>query len=259
MLHDISFDLRAGESVALLGASGAGKSTLLRHLNGLLRPLQGRVHINTTDSHTFSVAELSRIVGLLFQNPLHQLFAETVEAEIGLGLHRVWPDHRERQGRIEEVLVAFDLTALRRSHPMRLSEGQRRRVALGAVMAPGPAVLALDEPTLGQDVRQKSRLATTLRHLADAGTVVVVSTHDLQFAASCCERALVLAHGRLLYDGPMAHLFSREALLRDAALLAPQSYQLRERLAAVGYPLEEIGPVDQAREIAQHVRNSEIC
>jgi energy-coupling factor transport system ATP-binding protein len=179
ILRGASLSLLPGETVALMGRNGAGKSTLLRHAAGLLEPTRGRVR-------------RAARVALLLQNPgdyfIHEHVAEETSAR---------------------ALAQAGLGELAARHPRDLSGGERQRLAL-AIVSDGepPAVLALDEPTRGMDRRGKQELAAELRGRAGEGTAVIVATHDPEFAAACATRAVLLADGRVIADGPTAELLA---------------------------------------------------
>lgn len=212
-LSDVSFAVRPGEVVALVGPSGAGKSTLARLALGLLRPTRGRVELVglATDATPFAV--LARAGGLVLQNPLHQLLAERVDAELRLSLRDLPPE--EADSRVDDLLDGLELRHVRERHPLTLSEGQRRRVALAAVLARRPRVLVLDEPTLGQDERQRSALVRIVLDLADTGVAVLAISHDAEFVNDGCDRVLALRDGRLVADVDLAESAAPDRL--DAA------------------------------------------
>jgi energy-coupling factor transport system ATP-binding protein len=185
ILRGVQLTLAAGESVALMGRNGAGKSTLLRHAAGLIQPTRGRI------------TRAGR-VALLLQNPGDYLIHERVGEELAA-----------------EDLAAAGLEDLSDRNPRDLSGGERQRLALAIVSAPEPgqpgsvpAVLALDEPTRGMDREAKARLAGELRARADDGQAVIVATHDPEFAAACAVRAVLLADGRVIADGPASELLA---------------------------------------------------
>jgi energy-coupling factor transport system ATP-binding protein len=179
ILRGASLRLMPGETVALMGRNGAGKSTLLRHAAGLLEPTRGRV-------------ERAGRVALLLQNPGDYLIHEHVAEEAS-----------------QAALADAGLAPLAARHPRDLSGGERQRLAL-AIVTDGqpPAVLALDEPTRGMDRGAKAALAEELRARAGAGQAVIVATHDPEFAASCARRAVLLADGRVIADGPVEELLA---------------------------------------------------
>jgi energy-coupling factor transport system ATP-binding protein len=214
ILRGASLRLQAGESVALMGRNGAGKSTLLRHAAGLLAPTRGRI-------------ERAGRVALLLQHPGDYCIHERVEQEASA-----------------DALAAAGLAALGARNPRDLSGGERQRLAL-AIVTDGddPAVLALDEPTRGMDRAAKAQLADELRRRAASGQAVIVATHDPEFAAACADRAVLLADGRVIADGPTSELltggwyFATETarILGGAggALLPPQGAELLRRQAHV--------------------------
>jgi energy-coupling factor transporter ATP-binding protein EcfA2 len=229
ILRGLTLSLQPGESVALMGRNGAGKSTLLRHAAGLLEPTRGRV-------------QCAGRVALLLQNPGDYFIHERVGEEAGA-----------------EALAAVGLAEMVARNPRDLSGGERQRLALAIVAGPGspsdgsppsddsPAVLALDEPTRGMDRQAKAELAGELRRRAADGQAVIVATHDPEFAAACAQRAVLLADGRVIADGPASELlaggwyFATETarILGGAggALLAEQGAQLlRERALAQRTP-----------------------
>ncbi|MGA8364477.1 MAG: ATP-binding cassette domain-containing protein, partial [Solirubrobacteraceae bacterium] len=180
ILRGLDLTLHPGDTVALMGRNGAGKSTLLRHAAGLLTPTRGRI-------------ERAGRVALLLQNPgdyfVHEHVAEEASAD---------------------ALQAVGLQDMAERNPRDLSGGERQRLALAIVTGDGdpPAVLALDEPTRGMDRESKAELALELRRRAEQGQAVIVATHDPEFAASCAERAILLADGRVIADGPASELLA---------------------------------------------------
>lgn len=231
----ISFTLRAHEVAALVGPSGAGKSTLARLALGLLKPSQGRVELCGLSTHRVSFGALARVGGLVLQNPLHQLLAGRVDDELLLGLRDLDPD--EARTRVEGMLEAFDLSALRARHPLALSEGQRRRVALAAVLVRLPEVVIMDEPTLGQDERGRASLVQITRRLAATGTAVLAISHDPEFVNDACDRVLLLQSGRLLTDMPMHVAHDAPERLAAAGIRLADVPATALHLARAGWPI----------------------
>ncbi len=199
-LSDVELMVHRGERVALVGPSAAGKTTLARLALGLARPTAGEITV--LGMRNPATARVAPRVGLVVQNPMHQLLAETVEGEIALGLRG--HDPSERRGRVDELLARFDLAPLRVRHPLSLSEGQRRRLALAATIAPRPELLVLDEPTLAQDEAQRNALASLVREAAAGGVAVLAITHDREFANDACDRVLAMTDGRVTADLPLS-------------------------------------------------------
>jgi energy-coupling factor transport system ATP-binding protein len=198
VLTDVSFTLQPGETAVLVGENGAGKSTLARHLNGLLRPARGDIRLNGRSIRRHPVAELANRVGLCFQNPNDQFFKATVREEIDVGLRR---KGAPRDGRCEDLCRSFRLSGLLDRPPQRLSEGEKKRVAIASVMAMDPELLVLDEPSASQDAISKEALAGLIADIAGQGKAVLVATHDLEFAEACSRRWLLLQEGRIVADG----------------------------------------------------------
>ncbi len=197
-VRDVTFVVGPGERVALVGPTGSGKSTIARLALGLRRPTAGEVELAGMRTDRVPVARLVTAAGLVLQDPVRQLLAESVEDEIRLGLGHLLPEAiRER---VDAAIHRFALADLRRRHPLTLSEGERRRVVLAATLARLPAVLVLDEPTLGQDAHQREALVAVLRRAAEDGTAILAISHDPEFVNDACERALVLRTGELVAD-----------------------------------------------------------
>ncbi len=215
-VSSVGFALRHGEVAALVGPSGAGKSTVSRLALGLLRPTSGQIALDGLPTHRTPFSALARVGGLVLQNPLLQLLAERVDDELLLGLRHL--PLAQGRSRVEQLLETFRLGDLRARHPLSLSEGQRRRVALAAVLARRPTVLVLDEPTLGQDESQRDALVRLVRRAAAGGTAVLAISHDPEFVNDACDRVLVLRAGRLAADLPMSLAYTDPARLEAAGV-----------------------------------------
>ena len=232
-VKDISFHAEAGEFIAILGANGAGKTTTVRLIDGLLRPAEGRVLIHGADTATSPVSERARRVGFLFQNPDRQICKNTVREEILFGLKAVRGEEGEEflKTRTEEVLKDFDFTG--DEEPFSLSRGQRQRVALASILAVEPEILILDEPTTGLDYSECCHIMDRIRRMNEEKKVTVVMLcHDMEVVLDYASRALVMADGQLLADGPVREIFRDTELLEKAAILPPQIIGLSLRLGA---------------------------
>jgi energy-coupling factor transport system ATP-binding protein len=234
-LRGVELQIAPGEAVALLGQSGAGKTTLALHLIGLLRPAAGQVAVAGQDTARTPVSRLAATVGYVFQNPLHQLFAESVADELALGPKALGWTVDEVAARVEELLARFGFERYRTRHPLTLSEGERRRVALAATLASRPRVVIMDEPTVGQDRGEKLRLGRVIGQLLAEDRAVVVITHDIEFAADYCPRFVVMAEGTVLADGPRSEVLDQPEVLAAAGLEPPQLFELGMRLADWGF------------------------
>ncbi|TXT53960.1 MAG: hypothetical protein BAJATHORv1_100045 [Candidatus Thorarchaeota archaeon] len=222
-LRGVSIQIDQGERVAIVGTNGAGKTTLVKHMNGLLRPQRGHVFLKDRDTKHMSVAEIARTVGLVFQSPDHQLFLDSVEKEVVFGLRNLGYSAKEAEERCHNTLSRLGLEGFADRSPFTLSGGERKRVALASVLATEPKVLALDEPTIGQDAKQKKLLAELLSEMNDAGCTVVVVTHDIEFVVEFFPRTVAMSGGLIVGDGKTESLLSNEAIIDLSSLSAPQT------------------------------------
>jgi len=229
-LRNVSLQIDDGERIAIMGTNGAGKTTLVKHLNGLLRPNKGRIIVNGVDARHYSVAELAREIGLVMQNPDHQLFLDSVEKEVIFGLKQLGFSEEEISERTDRTLANLGLEDLKERSPFTLSGGERKRVALASVLATEPRVLALDEPTIGQDARQKEKLAEMLMSLNEKGRTVIVVTHDIEFVIENFPRTIAMANGMIVADGATSSVLSNEKVINHCSLTAPQLTQAARSL-----------------------------
>ncbi len=238
-LADVSFMIGRGELVALIGRNGSGKTTLARHLNALLRPTAGRVLLDGRDIAPLALEEVAQRVGYVFQDPDHQLFAERVRDEVAFGPRNLGLAPEEVARRVDDALDAVGLDAPD-ADPFLLDKGARQCLAVAAVLALHPDILILDEPTTGLDWPQQRRMLELLRALQGAGRTVVVITHTPWVIAEYAERVLLLAAGRLRYDGPVRGFFADSARGAVAAFRAPDVTRLGQALGCTPLSVEEL-------------------
>ncbi|HOT95203.1 MAG TPA: energy-coupling factor transporter ATPase [Methanoregulaceae archaeon] len=232
VLDDVTFRIRPGEFVALIGRNGAGKSTIAGHLIGFLRATNGRVLVDGEDAGTRTVAHLARRIGYLFQNPDNQLFMDSVSREIGFGL--VNYGISDVEGRVRRAMEHHGLVEFASRPPQSLSRGQRQRVAVASILAMEPGILVLDEPTTGQDRGHLHALMEEMVGLHRAGRAVLLITHDLTLVAAYAERVLVLDRGRLLFDGTPTDLFYGSSLIEALGWPVPTAIRLGRALGLRG-------------------------
>jgi energy-coupling factor transport system ATP-binding protein len=241
-LDDVSFAISPGEVVALIGRNGSGKTTLARHLNGLLRPTAGRVLLGGREVAGLPLERVAQRVGYVFQDPDHQLFAPSVEEEVAFGPRNLDLPEAEVTQRVAAALAAVELDepGARASDPFLLDKGTRQRLAVAAVLALHPDVVVLDEPTTGLDWPQQRRMMALVRSLQRAGRAVVVITHTPWVIAEYAERVLLLAAGRLHYDGPVRRFFADPALVAAASFEAPDATRLGQALGCTPLSVDEL-------------------
>ncbi len=244
-LRGVSLVINRGEYVAIMGENGAGKTTLVKHFNGLLRAKSGRVLVDGEDVSQKSIATMARKVGLVFQNPDDQLFAEDVEEEISFALKNFGYDEEVTRNRVDWALNLLDIQRYKKSSPFILSGGERKRVALASVLAWNPDVLVLDEPTVGQDYGQKERLKHFLMQLRTQGKTVVIVTHDVEFVAESQPRIVLMAQGKIVADGPAKRIMVDKASLDACSVAPPEVTKLFSKLNRNGFP-EDVLDVDEA-------------
>ncbi len=210
-LELVSFRAAPGEAVALVGENGAGKSTLLQHLTGCLLPSSGTLRIAGLPVEVKNLKAVRRAVGMLFQNPDDQLFMPTVFEDVSFGLLNMGVAGLEVESRVMRALETVGAAHLRSRPPYRLSQGEKRAVAIAGVLAMDPEILVMDEPSSNLDPLSRRRLIGLLKTIGHAR---IIATHDLDFALEVCSRTMVIHGGSIAADGPSAEVF------RDAALLA---------------------------------------
>ncbi|HJU47951.1 MAG TPA: ABC transporter ATP-binding protein [Gaiellaceae bacterium] len=215
-LHGVDLHVEHGERVALLGPNGAGKTTLVYQLNGLLRG-DGELEVAGLTLSDATVRELRTRVGLVFQDPDDQLFMPTVREDVAFGPLNLGLEPGDALVRVHEALATVRMAHAADRAPHQLSMGERRRVAIATVLAMRPDLLVLDEPSANLDPRSRREL---LDVLAGIDRTMLVVTHDLPFAAELCERAVILAAGRVVADGPCGRI------LADGRLLAAHDLEL---------------------------------
>ena len=202
ILRGVSLRIPQGDFVALLGPNGAGKSTLAMQIAGLLPPpQQGSVRLFGQPVTALAPRQRADLVGFVFQNPEHQFVTDRVWDELAYSLRaRGWPESRVRE-RVDALLQQFRLREHAQRNPFTLSQGQKRRLSVGTMLAAGQRLLILDEPTFGQDRNTAYALMEQLRTLNRQGVTIVMVTHDRRLSREYARRAVVLQAGRVVYDG----------------------------------------------------------
>jgi energy-coupling factor transporter ATP-binding protein EcfA2 len=228
ILNGIEVTIERGSFVAIVGTNGAGKTTLLQAIAGVIRAPSGRIDVLGLDPAKADARTLARTVGFVFQNPEHQFIKSTVAEELAHGPRLQGIPADEVEARVSGMLERFDLQELRDEHPFLLSGGQKRRLSVGTALIDGAPLLALDEPTFGQDRARASELLTLLDGLNAQGTTVLVVTHDLQLVAEHSSHILVLDSGRVAAFGPTASVLASDALDEAGLRRPPLARAFRE-------------------------------
>jgi energy-coupling factor transport system ATP-binding protein len=239
-LDGVDVAIAAGERVALVGQNGSGKTTLVRHLNGLLRPTEGRVTVDGTDAASLTVAQLAARVGLVFQDPDRQIFAGSVRAEVEFGPRNLGRSGDELHAAVSDALAATGLSGEEGTNPYDLGGSRRKLLALASVLAMRTPVLVLDEPTTGQDARGVERVRSVVESVAAEGRTVIAISPDMRFVADSFDRVVVMRDGRIILDGTPAAVFGRESweALRLTYLEPPLAAIVGDRLGLGSTPTD---------------------
>lgn len=239
-LRNVSLTVRRGEFLGLAGHTGSGKSTLVQHLNGLIRPQEGSVYALGLDlSSKKDAAAVKAKVGVVFQYPERQLFAETVAQDVAFGPHNLGLSQAEVARRVASSLarVGLDLATVGDKSPFELSGGQQRRVAFAGVLAMEPEVLVLDEPMAGLDPAARGDFLELIDRLHHGGLTVVMVSHSMDDLANCCDRIVVMNEGAVFAEGTPAQVFAHADELKSIGLGVPAAQRMALALAKAGVPL----------------------
>lgn len=238
-LSHVSLAINRGEKVVLLGGNGAGKSTLFLLLNGILKPQQGTYYFEKekVDWRKTTLKHLRTKIGILFQEPDNQLFAANVYEELSFGLLNLGLPEPAIRERIENTLSTVDLVRFDNRAPHLLSHGQKKRVAIAAIMAMNPDVFVFDEPLSGLDPAHSTQILGLFNQLNQQGKTLIVSTHDVNFGWSWADKVIAMQNGRLVKMGTPLEIFTDEELIRACQLEVPYLLRIYNHLHNNSLPL----------------------
>jgi energy-coupling factor transport system ATP-binding protein len=219
-LRDVTLAVEEGEALGIVGGTGSGKSTLVQHMNLLLTPTSGEVLVDGVDATTLKRSELRRRVGLVFQFPEQGLFAPTVEEDVAFAPRNMGLEEGEVRARVRESLSLLGVEHLAGRSPHALSGGEKRRVAIAGVLAMGPEVLVLDEPTAGLDPAAREALTGVIQALREGGTSVVLVSHDLDEVAEVADRICIMETGAVRAVGTPPEVFYADPSMAPATVRA---------------------------------------
>lgn len=232
-LSDVSFDVSDGEVLGIIGHTGSGKSTLLQHLNGLMKPSSGEIYVDgqcITDGKT-KMSDVRRKVGLVFQYPEYQLFEETVAKDVAFGPKNLGMDEAEIEERVKDAvgLVGLDYEEIKDMSPFELSGGMKRRAAIAGVIAMGPRILILDEPTAGLDPAAHRDILAMVRRIHDEmGIILIFVSHNMADIAALSDKVIVMNEGAIAMNGTPAEVFSQRERLEAMGLALPPAREIAE-------------------------------
>ena len=258
-VRDVSFTIDEGEIVGIIGHTGSGKSTLVQHLNGLLKPTNGKIFIEEQNiwEKPKEIRKVRSKVGLVFQYPEYQLFEETVYADIGFGPKNMGLSGDELDKRIRETckIIGVKDEYLEKS-PFDLSGGEKRRVAIAGVMAMNPKIIVFDEPTAGLDPKGREDIIEVINNYRKAtnATVIIIS-HSMEDMAQITDKLLVMNKGGLVMCDSTENVFKQGDALREIGLNVPIVTRVFDELKALGYDLpDDVFTVERAVQVLKNIK-----
>lgn len=250
-LHEITFQIRKGERIAVVGSNGAGKSTLFLNLNGILRPDKGKIRYQGKEIRKNDWKKMRENIGIIFQNADEQIIGSTVFSEVAFGPVNMKLEKEEIINRVGEALKYMNLSGYENRPPHYLSGGEKKRVTIADILAMKPEILIFDEPTAALDPVNANALEQVLIKLSAEKRTLMVSTHDVDFAYRFADRILVFSDGRLIADGDPEEIFLDSSVRQQANLRMPVMMEVMELLKEKGMVdlKKHAKTVDKLREI----------
>lgn len=230
-LNDVSFTIRRGEFLSILGKNGSGKSTLSKLVMGVIEPDKGHILFNNQDLSSLSIVERSQKVGVVMQNPNHMISHHMIFDEIAFGLRNRGLNETTIEKKVIEILEFCGLSKYRHWPIEALSYGQKKRVTIASILVLEPELLILDEPTAGQDYRNYTSMLSFIEKLnQELGITVVIISHDMHLVLEYTTRSIVITDSQLIADAPMTEVFSSTTLLDKANLTTTSIYELARKV-----------------------------
>ncbi|MCE5286615.1 MAG: energy-coupling factor ABC transporter ATP-binding protein [Pelosinus sp.] len=246
-IQDVSFTIKAGEFVGIVGQNGSGKTTLTRLIMTLKKPTSGELYWQNSSMKNAVPAKMAQHIGYIFQNPDRQIFHDTVFEEVAYGPKQLGFPSEKINNVVDEALEATGLSHLAKAYPLSLSRGQKQRLSIAAALSMQPKMLILDEPTSGQDACEREKILKLLLKLLQNGTTILLVTHDMELLAQSANRAIVMLHGRKVFDGSVSELFQNSQLVAWG-LSQPASLKISKMLAAFG-----VAPTCSTQELGTNI------
>lgn len=233
VVSELSLSVQPGEYIAVAGRNGSGKTTLTRLIMSLVKPVRGSIFFDGENTQKYIPADMARHVGYVFQNPSRQMFHDTAVEEAAFGPLQTGMNREDAMAQAKEALVKVGLGGLETAYPAGLSKGQKQRLAVASVLSMKPRLLILDEPTSGQDQRDKALFLSLLDELHQEGLAIMLITHDMHILAEKAARTIVMCSGRKVYDGPTTELFCCQPV-KEWGLKQPTAVTVSQQLAPHG-------------------------
>ena len=238
-LEDVSFTVKKGEWLAIVGHNGSGKSTIAKLMNGILYPEKGEIKIKDFSLSEATIWDARKVIGMVFQNPDNQFVGTTVQDDVAFGLENHGIPRKEMVRRVQEALKIVKMDEFLNQEPHHLSGGQKQRVAIASVLALRPEVIILDEATSMLDPRGRKEVMDTVDQLKNEASLTIISiTHDLE-EASRADRIIVMNKGKVYREGTPQEIFQLDHELVNLGLDIPFTYKLGKKLKEEGWPLSD--------------------
>lgn len=244
VIKNISFAINHGEFLAVIGRNGSGKTTLTRLLMALKKPSAGEILLDGQSTAKYNPADMARTIGYVFQNPDHQIFRDTVAAEVSYGPEQLGFSPQRITELVSHSLEVTGLTKLAGVYPPSLSRSQKQLLAIASALAIKPRLLILDEPTSGQDCRTRAKLMQLLTILNKQGLAILLVTHDMELLAAYVKRVIVMDHGNKVFDGSVTELFANPQDFKNWGLSRPSIINISYALTDYGiFPTPSISEI----------------
>jgi len=263
-LDNVNLTINERDFIGLIGHTGSGKSTLVQHLNGLIKPTEGKVIVDGIDTKgsNENLLKVRQKVGLVFQYPEHQLFEETVYKDVAFGPINLGLDEDEVHKRVKTAIesVGLDFEKLKDRSPFELSGGQKRRVAIAGVLAMEPKVLVLDEPTAGLDPKGRDEILGRIKKLYEEKNItIILVSHSMEDIAKLVNRIIVMHKGKVVMDGKTREVFKEAERLEEIGLGIPQVTTFMREFKKKGNPVDDtVITVEEAKmELIKYLRSKE--
>lgn len=252
-LSNINLEIEDNEFIGLVGPTGSGKTTLVQHFNGLLKPTRGKILIDDSDlwSGKVNLVQIRQRIGLVFQFPEVQFFEGTIYDEIAFGPRNLDLPKSEVKWRVRNALeqMGIDIEPYKDRSPLRLSEGEKRKIAIASILAMDPEVLILDEPTAGIDYPGIINLEKIFKTIFHSGKTIILISHDIDMVARLVNRIIVLNAGKVILDGPKEEILAEEQSLRSVGLEIPKITRFLRQFVERGVNVRnDIYTIEQAKE-----------
>lgn len=231
VIDNISFNVKEGEKIGLVGANGAGKTTLLNLILGIASPRKGTIIVGDLEVNKKNLSYIRNKVGFVFQNADDQLFMPSVYDDIAFGLRNCNISEDQVKDQVDKVLKVLNIYDLKERPPYKLSGGEKRAVAIATVLAMDPKIIIMDEPTIGLDPKSRRQLINFLKVM---NKTLIIATHDMDMVWELCSRAIVMDKGKLIEDGNSSEILSNKEVMDNSSLEVPlylQGYRAAKKEA----------------------------